>query len=85
MPITFLQNPPLILCISLTIQLNPTGDRIEDIKFEGTGCAIAIAGVIRALICLGIKEYVETNQQLITDTQVMVTNGNRIGNMSSLT
>jgi len=29
--------------IKLTIQLNPTGDRIEDIKFQGTGCAIAIA------------------------------------------
>ena len=41
--------------IELTIQLNPTDDRIEDIKFEGTGCAIAIAAVIRALIWLGIK------------------------------
>lgn len=29
--------------IELTVQLNPTGDRIEDIKFEGEGCAIAIA------------------------------------------
>lgn len=29
--------------IELTIQLNPTEDKIEDIKFEGTGCAIAIA------------------------------------------
>ena len=29
--------------IELTVQLNQTGDRIEDIKFEGEGCAIAIA------------------------------------------
>lgn len=29
--------------IELTVQLNPAGDTIEDIKFEGEGCAIAIA------------------------------------------
>ncbi len=29
--------------IELTVQLNPAGDTIEDIKFEGQGCAIAIA------------------------------------------
>ncbi len=29
--------------IELTIELNHTGDRISDIKFEGQGCAIAIA------------------------------------------
>ena len=29
--------------IELTVQLNQTGGRIEDIKFEGQGCAIAIA------------------------------------------
>jgi nitrogen fixation NifU-like protein len=29
--------------IELTVQLNPTGDVIEDIKFEGQGCAISIA------------------------------------------
>lgn len=29
--------------IELTVQLNQTGDRISDIKFEGQGCAIAIA------------------------------------------
>ncbi|HBB31366.1 MAG TPA: SUF system NifU family Fe-S cluster assembly protein [Cyanobacteria bacterium UBA8803] len=29
--------------IELTLQLNSTGDRIEDVKFEGQGCAIAIA------------------------------------------
>ncbi len=29
--------------IELTVQLNPTGDKISDVKFEGQGCAIAIA------------------------------------------
>ena len=29
--------------IVLTVQLNQTGDRISDVKFEGEGCAIAIA------------------------------------------
>lgn len=29
--------------IELTVQLNQTGDRISDVKFEGQGCAIAIA------------------------------------------
>ncbi|EDX77232.1 hypothetical protein MC7420_369 [Coleofasciculus chthonoplastes PCC 7420] len=36
-------NPMCGDTIELTIQLNPTEDKIEDIKFEGTGCAIAIA------------------------------------------
>jgi len=29
--------------IELTVQLNPIGNRIEEVKFEGEGCAIAIA------------------------------------------
>ena len=29
--------------IELTLQLNQAGDTIEDVKFEGEGCAIAIA------------------------------------------
>lgn len=29
--------------IELTLQLNQAGNRIEDVKFEGEGCAIAIA------------------------------------------
>ncbi|HAA29616.1 MAG TPA: SUF system NifU family Fe-S cluster assembly protein [Cyanobacteria bacterium UBA8553] len=29
--------------IELTLQLNQTGETIEDVKFEGEGCAIAIA------------------------------------------
>lgn len=36
---------------------------------------VAIAGVVRALIWLGIKEYVETNQQLIADTRAVVSSG----------
>jgi nitrogen fixation NifU-like protein len=29
--------------IELTVQINQAGDRIEEVKFEGEGCAIAIA------------------------------------------
>jgi nitrogen fixation NifU-like protein len=36
-------NPMCGDTIELTIELNHTGDRISDIKFEGQGCAIAIA------------------------------------------
>jgi hypothetical protein len=36
---------------------------------------VAIAGVVRALIWLGIKEYVETNQQLIVDIHKEVSSG----------
>jgi nitrogen fixation protein NifU and related proteins len=36
-------NPMCGDTIELTVKLNQTGDKIEDIKFEGQGCAIAIA------------------------------------------
>jgi len=36
-------NPMCGDTIELTVQLNQTGDRITDVKFEGEGCAIAIA------------------------------------------
>ncbi|HEY9832969.1 MAG TPA: SUF system NifU family Fe-S cluster assembly protein [Stenomitos sp.] len=36
-------NPMCGDTIELTVQLNPTSNTIEDIKFEGEGCAIAIA------------------------------------------
>lgn len=36
-------NPSCGDTIELTVQLNETGDRIEDVKFEGEGCAIAMA------------------------------------------
>jgi nitrogen fixation protein NifU and related proteins len=34
-------NPSCGDTIELTVQLNETGDAIEDVKFEGEGCAIA--------------------------------------------
>jgi nitrogen fixation NifU-like protein len=36
-------NPSCGDTIELTIQLNETGEQIQDVKFEGEGCAIAIA------------------------------------------
>jgi len=36
-------NPSCGDTINLTLRLNEGGDRIEDVKFEGEGCAIAIA------------------------------------------
>jgi nitrogen fixation protein NifU and related proteins len=38
-------NPSCGDTIELTLQLDPTGDRIADVKFEGEGCAIAMASV----------------------------------------
>lgn len=36
-------NPSCGDTIELTVQLNETGNAIEDVKFEGEGCAIAMA------------------------------------------
>lgn len=36
-------NPSCGDTIELTVQLNEVGDRIEDVKFEGEGCAISMA------------------------------------------
>ena len=36
-------NPSCGDTIELTVQLDEAGDRIEDVKFEGDGCAISIA------------------------------------------
>jgi nitrogen fixation protein NifU and related proteins len=36
-------NPSCGDTIELTVQLNEAGDRIEDVRFEGEGCAIAMA------------------------------------------
>jgi nitrogen fixation NifU-like protein len=36
-------NPSCGDTIELTLRLNPAGDRIEEVKFEGEGCAIAMA------------------------------------------
>lgn len=36
-------NPSCGDTIEITVQLNQAGDRIEDVKFEGEGCAISMA------------------------------------------
>jgi len=36
-------NPSCGDTIELTLQLNEAGDRIEDVRFEGEGCAISMA------------------------------------------
>ena len=47
-------NPSCGDTIELTLQLNPAGDRIEDVKFEGEGCAIAMASAdLMAGACKG--------------------------------
>ncbi|QIZ71694.1 Fe-S cluster assembly sulfur transfer protein SufU [Oxynema aestuarii] len=38
-------NPSCGDTIELTVQLDETGDRIADVKFEGEGCAISMASV----------------------------------------
>ncbi|MGB3613253.1 MAG: SUF system NifU family Fe-S cluster assembly protein [Elainellaceae cyanobacterium] len=38
-------NPSCGDTIELTLQLSDTNDRIEDVKFEGEGCAISMASV----------------------------------------
>jgi nitrogen fixation NifU-like protein len=38
-------NPSCGDTIELTLKLNGEGDRIEDVKFQGEGCAIAMASV----------------------------------------
>ncbi len=38
-------NPSCGDTIELTLQMDEAGDRIKDIKFEGEGCAIAMASV----------------------------------------
>ena len=38
-------NPSCGDTIELTLQLDPSGERIADVKFEGEGCAIALASV----------------------------------------
>ncbi|MGF1516011.1 MAG: Fe-S cluster assembly sulfur transfer protein SufU [Elainellaceae cyanobacterium] len=38
-------NPSCGDTIELTLQLNEASDRIEDVKFEGEGCAISMASV----------------------------------------
>jgi len=59
-------NPMCGDTIELTLQLNHTGDTIEDVKFEGEGCAIAIASadlMADAVRGKSIQEALEMVQQ----------------------
>lgn len=59
-------NPSCGDTIELSLQLNETGDRIEDVKFEGEGCAIAMASAdLMASACIGkpVDEALEMVQK----------------------
>lgn len=59
-------NPSCGDTIDLTVQLNEAGDRIEDVKFEGEGCAIAMSSadlMADALRGRTITEALDTIQQ----------------------
>ena len=49
-------NPSCGDTIELTLQLNEAGDAIEDVKFEGAGCAIAMASADLMADCLRGKQ-----------------------------
>ncbi|MGC1394711.1 MAG: SUF system NifU family Fe-S cluster assembly protein [Coleofasciculaceae cyanobacterium] len=60
------ENPSCGDRIELTVQLNLEGDIIEDIKFEGEGCAISIASadlMAEALSGKSIKNALEMVQR----------------------
>jgi nitrogen fixation NifU-like protein len=59
-------NPMCGDTIELTVELNQTGDGISDIKFEGQGCAIAIASadlMAEAVRGKSVEEALEMVQQ----------------------
>jgi nitrogen fixation protein NifU and related proteins len=59
-------NPSCGDTIELTLQLNEAGDRIEDVKFAGEGCAIAMSSadlMAEALRGKSIAEALEMVQQ----------------------
>ena len=59
-------NPSCGDTIELTLRLNDAGDRIEDVKFEGEGCAIAMASadlMADALRGRGVAEALEMVQR----------------------
>lgn len=59
-------NPSCGDTIELTLQLNEAGDRVENVKFEGEGCAIAMASAdLMAEACLGksVDEVLEMVQR----------------------
>jgi nitrogen fixation NifU-like protein len=64
-------NPSCGDTIELTLSLNDAGDRIEDVKFEGEGCAISMASVdlmadaLRGKPCDEALEMVQTFQSMM--------------------
>ncbi len=64
-------NPSCGDTIELTVKLNPTGDRVEDVRFQGEGCAIAMASAdlmaeaIRGRTIAEALEMVERFQQMM--------------------
>lgn len=59
-------NPSCGDTIELTVQLNDAGDRIENVRFEGEGCAIAMASadlMAEALRGKGIDEALDMVQR----------------------
>lgn len=64
-------NPSCGDTIELTLHLNTTGDRIEDVKFEGEGCAISMASAdlmadaLRGKACVEALEMVQQFQSMM--------------------
>jgi nitrogen fixation protein NifU and related proteins len=59
-------NPSCGDTIELTLQLSELGDRIEDVRFEGEGCAIAMASadlMAEAVIGKPVEEALQMVQQ----------------------
>lgn len=59
-------NPSCGDTIELTLKLNETGDTIEDVKFEGEGCAIAMASadlMAGAMVGKKVSEALEMVQK----------------------
>jgi nitrogen fixation NifU-like protein len=57
-------NPSCGDTIELTLKLNQAGDRIEDVKFEGEGCAIAMASADLMAEAMRGKSLDEASQMI---------------------
>jgi nitrogen fixation NifU-like protein len=67
-------NPSCGDTIELTLQLNEAGDRIEDVRFEGEGCAIAMSSA--DLMAEALKgRSVEEALQMVQRFQDMMKGG----------
>lgn len=65
-------NPSCGDTIELTLKLNEAGDRIEDVRFEGEGCAIAMASadlMAEAMRGKALSEALDLVQQFQTMMQ----------------